>query len=333
MISVIIPVYNVEKYLRECLDSVLRQTCSDFELLLIDDGSRDSSGKICDEYASKDSRISVIHKENGGVSAARNLGLQNAKGEWIAFVDADDVIADTYLEKLYNGIQEGDADVCLCKYNQLRENVITPREEKALVTYVNDKGNDAYFQQFLSHYITVLCKDDASYLAGTVWRMLFRKSSFPHPFPEDISMSEDFIYVMRNFLGVNRINVVDEYLYNYRENNASAMANYRKNFLTNQKAYLRELEDILHSLDMTDKCKTERTLATQRALSCAFLFGNEIRFRKQVKSFKDNIRQLKKDELYSSLKLINALRIKHKAMRIKYLGVWGLIKLQLYRIL
>ena len=146
-------------------------------------------------------------------------------------------------------------------------------------------------------------------------------------------MSEDFIYVMRNFLGVNRINVVDAYLYNYRENNASAMANYRKNFLTNQKAYLQELEEILISLNLTDKGKMERILSTQSALSCAFLFGNEIRFRKQVESFKDNIEQLKKDELYAGLTLPNAFRIRHKAMRIKYLGVWGLIKLKMYQFL
>jgi glycosyltransferase involved in cell wall biosynthesis len=85
-------VYNVEKYLHRCLDSILAQTFTDFELLLIDDGSSDSSGKICDEYAAKDSRFQVFHKENGGVSSARNMGLDNAKGEWVAFVDADDTI-------------------------------------------------------------------------------------------------------------------------------------------------------------------------------------------------------------------------------------------------
>lgn len=96
-ISVIVPVYNTEKYLNRCIDSILAQTFTDFELLLIDDGSKDNSGTICDEYAAKDSRVRVFHKENGGVSSARKLGLDNAQGEWITFVDSDDRIDVSYL--------------------------------------------------------------------------------------------------------------------------------------------------------------------------------------------------------------------------------------------
>lgn len=91
-ISIIVPVYNVEKYLRKCIDSILNQTFKDFELILIDDGSTDESGKICDEYNLKDNRIKVIHKENGGLSSARNAGLDIAQGEYIGFVDSDDWI-------------------------------------------------------------------------------------------------------------------------------------------------------------------------------------------------------------------------------------------------
>lgn len=100
-ISIIVPVYNVEKYLRCCIDSILNQSFTDFELLLIDDGSKDRSGAICDEYAAKDSRIRVFHKENGGVSSARNLGLDNAKGEWVAFVDADDSVKEDFFKNLF----------------------------------------------------------------------------------------------------------------------------------------------------------------------------------------------------------------------------------------
>ncbi len=100
-VSVIVPVYKVEKYLPECIESVLAQTFTDFELILVDDGSPDNSGKICDDYAARDSRIRVFHKENGGVSSARNLGLDNARGEWIAFVDSDDwVESDKFSEFL-----------------------------------------------------------------------------------------------------------------------------------------------------------------------------------------------------------------------------------------
>ena len=101
-ISVIVPVYNVEKYLSRCIESILSQTFTDFELLLIDDGSTDRSGEICDEYAKKDTRIRVFHTKNRGVSAARNLGLDNAKGEWISFVDSDDWVEDDYLRTLFH---------------------------------------------------------------------------------------------------------------------------------------------------------------------------------------------------------------------------------------
>ncbi len=101
MISVIVPVYNTEKYLNKCIQSILAQTYTDFELLLIDDGSTDSSGTICDTYAEQDSRVRVFHKENGGVSSARNLGLDNAKGEWVTFCDSDDTIKENYFQELF----------------------------------------------------------------------------------------------------------------------------------------------------------------------------------------------------------------------------------------
>ena len=100
LVSVIVPVYKAEKWLHRCVDSILAQTMEDFELLLIDDGSPDRSGEICDEYAAKDSRVRVFHKENGGVSSARNWGLDNAQGEWISFVDADDWVEVDYLAGL-----------------------------------------------------------------------------------------------------------------------------------------------------------------------------------------------------------------------------------------
>lgn len=110
-ISVIVPVYNAEKYLHRCVDSILAQTYTDFELLLINDGSPDNCGAICDEYAQKDSRVRVFHKENGGVSSARNMGLDNAKGEWVTFVDADDWITSQCIEML---TQRLDADMIKC---------------------------------------------------------------------------------------------------------------------------------------------------------------------------------------------------------------------------
>lgn len=105
-ISIIVPVYKAEKYLHRCVDSILAQTFTDWECILVDDGSPDGSGAICDEYAAKDARIQVIHKENGGVSSARNAGMDNATGEWITFIDSDDYVATDYLDSMMKLILE-----------------------------------------------------------------------------------------------------------------------------------------------------------------------------------------------------------------------------------
>lgn len=113
-ISIIVPVYNVEKYLKKCIDSILTQTFEDFELILVDDGSPDNSGAICDQYAKKDTRVRVIHKENGGLSSARNAGIEVAQGKYLGFVDSDDYIAKDMYELLYNNIIKEDADMSIC---------------------------------------------------------------------------------------------------------------------------------------------------------------------------------------------------------------------------
>ncbi len=126
-ISVIVPVYKVEKYVSKCIDSIMAQTFEDIEIILVDDGSPDNCGKICDAYAEKDSRIRVIHKENGGLSDARNAGIDAARGGYISFVDSDDYIAPDMMEKLYNAINSSDADMSICNY-----------------LYVDENGNEVY---------------------------------------------------------------------------------------------------------------------------------------------------------------------------------------------
>lgn len=116
LISVVVPVYNVEVYLKECLDSICRQTYSNLEILLVDDGSTDSSGKICDEYAKRDFRIRVIHKRNGGLSDARNTATKVARGKYIAYIDSDDYIEISYLEKLARLINKYNAQIAVCRF-------------------------------------------------------------------------------------------------------------------------------------------------------------------------------------------------------------------------
>ncbi len=113
LISVIVPVYNVEDYLQRCIDSILCQTYKKLEIILVDDGSTDNSGKICDDNAKIDSRILVIHKVNGGLSDARNAGIKNSNGKYISFIDSDDYIREDYIQYLYSNLKENDADVSI----------------------------------------------------------------------------------------------------------------------------------------------------------------------------------------------------------------------------
>lgn len=124
LISVIVPVYKVEAYLPACVDSILMQTFTDFELILVDDGSPDTCGAMCDSYAQKDSRVRVIHRENGGLSAARNTGLDAAGGDYVTFIDSDDVVSIRFLEMLYAAARRNGASVSCCKFQSFEGDII-----------------------------------------------------------------------------------------------------------------------------------------------------------------------------------------------------------------
>ncbi len=131
LISIIIPVYNVERYLRECIDSIIAQTYKNLEIILVDDGSSDKSGEICDEYSKKDSRIKVIHKKNGGLSDARNVALDIAKGDYIGFIDSDDYIEKDMFQILYNLAEEYNAEISSISFYKMLENkVISVRNSR-----------------------------------------------------------------------------------------------------------------------------------------------------------------------------------------------------------
>ena len=118
LISVVIPVYNVEKYLQRCVTSVTEQSYSNLEIILVDDGSVDNSGAICDDFAKKDKRIRVIHKENEGLGLTRNVGIKAATGNYICFIDSDDYIAREYIETIYSDLKKSSADVCYCGHTK-----------------------------------------------------------------------------------------------------------------------------------------------------------------------------------------------------------------------
>ncbi|MBR3893359.1 MAG: glycosyltransferase [Alistipes sp.] len=204
-ISIIIPVYNVEKYIRECLDSIICQTFSDFEVLLIDDGSPDKSGDICDEYATKDPRFKVFHKPNGGVSSARNLGLENAQGEWVLFVDADDVIYNDCLEKCYNIATEDNLDLLQFKFD--RE--INKRNPQNNIT--SEVLSSADFLN-IRHNVCAAC----SFIKTSI----IRDNSIR--FNTNIKLAEDQLFILHAIKNSNRIKITNDVLYYYRPNEQSA---------------------------------------------------------------------------------------------------------------
>lgn len=138
IISIIVPIYNVGKYLPTCIESILNQTFKNFELILVNDGSTDNSGVVCDDYAKKDTRIKIIHKSNGGVSSARNAGLYVAKGEYIGFVDPDDYIDKNMYEKLYRLCIDNNSDIAICRFNREINGKIQNKESTEEIIELNN---------------------------------------------------------------------------------------------------------------------------------------------------------------------------------------------------
>lgn len=206
--SIIIPVYNVAPYLRECLDSVLSQTVENLEVLAVDDGSTDGSGKIIDEYAVKDQRITVLHKGNGGVSSARNAGIDLAKGEYLCFVDGDDIVSPTYLQDLYEAMGDADSSMGGFKTFGLPDKpgrIVTPGERKV----------DTLEENLFRFY------DIQNTLAFRyLWNRMFRASIIRNRrirFQEDIYYKEDGLFVIKYLCQSNgMVGVTDSVIYNYR---------------------------------------------------------------------------------------------------------------------
>lgn len=201
-ISIIVPVYNTEKYLHRCIDSILAQTFTNFELLLIDDGSKDNSGKICDEYAAKDSRVRVFHKENGGVSSARNLGLDNVQGEWITFVDSDDWITKDAIEYFQTSHDE---DIIINPYIEFYEGK-SYLKESCPVKISSKQQKNAFLKDYLHTGILT-----------TVCSKIYKRSIIGGSrFNNDIIVGEDTLFFLNIILKTNNIRVLQEPYYFYR---------------------------------------------------------------------------------------------------------------------
>ena len=199
LISVIVPIYNVAPYLEECCEAIANQTYKNIEIILIDDGSTDASGKICDEFAKKDSRARVIHKKNGGLSSSRNVGIDKARGELLSFIDSDDFPRTTMLEKLYECLLRNNADVACCDFSSRKE--IIPREDKEEI--------------FLQGEAISRLLDDYGYKCYA-WNKLYRKSLFNNiKYPEG-EFFEDIKTTFNIFSNAKKICYLQNDLYYYR---------------------------------------------------------------------------------------------------------------------
>lgn len=226
-ISVIVPVYQAEALLPACLDSVLQQSFSDWELLLIDDGSRDASPAICDRYAEGDPRIRVFHKENGGVSEARNLGLKNAVGEYIAFLDADDRFEPQTLAVLLELCEKNGADTAGCAHwNLLPDGTKTPEQLLPAGVYDREAMRERIVCPLLGDRLRI------PVFNGFIWRYLFSASVLRQAgITFEGAYLEDDIFLMEYFSNANRLAVTEEPLYYYYFNPNSATRRYMKDFL------------------------------------------------------------------------------------------------------
>ena len=215
-VSVVVPVYNVEKYLRECLDSIVNQTLKDIEIILVDDGSPDNCPQICDEYAAKDARIKVIHKPNGGYGSAVNRGIEEAIGEYIGIVESDDWIEPDMYEKLYNNAKESNSDVCICDFYHARNSGNTIHE------YITKKNIG------LNECFNLLSKPEIMYQPAYPWNKLYKKEFLDTnqiKMFEDKRMYQDITWNSEILSKCKLFSYINEPLYYYRYDSVNSSTN------------------------------------------------------------------------------------------------------------
>ncbi|MBR3027397.1 MAG: glycosyltransferase [Bacteroidales bacterium] len=239
--SIIVPVYNAQRYLHDCLESIKSQTCQDFEVITVDDGSTDGTIHILDIIKSEDNRFQIFHQEHRGVSSARNVGINKAAGDFICFVDADDQIAPTYLSDLYQAIGEADSSMCGFKKTDLLSH-----EDCEIVP----QNKIETLEENLAEFYNAGPTDWQRYL----WNRMFKKSVIDQHnlrFIEDIYYKEDGLFVVQYLCASNGlVGCVDKVLYYYRRNSTGAMSktwhSFDKKIITNLTAHKLIINEIRH---------------------------------------------------------------------------------------
>lgn len=228
MISIIVPVYKVEKYIKQCVDSIINQTYKDIEIILVDDGSPDNCSKICDDYAKADSRVKVIHQDNEGIVSARKTGLKNAEGDYIGFVDSDDWIEPDMYEHFAKAIEQYHPDMALCEF------YFSYPDEEGLSSQQLSRPFFSRKDMEREIYPSMLFKD-RFYSFGVnpcCWSKVFKKELLEnnlYKLPSEIKIGEDAAFVYPCLLEADNVAYVDRFLYHYRINNASMTKAYDNN--------------------------------------------------------------------------------------------------------
>lgn len=292
LISVIVPVYNVEKYIHKCLDSIVNQTYKDLEIILIDDGSTDNSGKICDNYAGSDKRIRVIHKKNGGLSDARNVGLDLCQGEYIGFVDSDDWVAPDMFEVLALFAKNEDLDVAMCGITDVWPNreVKTPLFKPVILTDIDDIISEILVNQHGGTAIPVWCR---IYKAELFKNLKFEKGRF----------YEDGFYLLKWIERTRRFGRISDskYFYNHREGSITNIPGHSKQIDDFQKAYEDNYYYIKQHFPNSLKAAEYRLFFTYRAILNLVGSFDSFYINNIAKKFKKNMSQIWKNP-YINLK-------------------------------
>ncbi|MBE5821327.1 MAG: glycosyltransferase [Clostridiales bacterium] len=315
LITVIVPVYNVEKYIRNCIESIINQTYSNLEIILVDDGSLDSSPQIIDEYAKKDKRIRVIHKENGGVSSARNAGLKIASGEYITFVDSDDTINSKIYEILYNLIKKYDTEITMCEAIKVYED----EEGKIIIPELEE--NDIQEKVLNSGEAIKLMIMDGN-IGNFACTKLFKKELFNNITFPDGKVYEDAGTTYKVVHNANKIVYTNLKLYNYFYGRIGSITSTftEKKILDSLEAYF---EQYLFILNNYPEIKQYANITWVRMYTSAMekicmnnyidLWDREDVIEK-YEYFKKAIDEIDKEILYNNLeqyRLISAVILRH----------------------
>ncbi|MCM1368565.1 MAG: glycosyltransferase [Roseburia sp.] len=310
MISVIVPVYNAEKYLECCINSILAQTYKDFELILVDDGSTDTSLKICEDYAQKYSNVFAIHKDNGGAVAACNAGLEAAKGDHICFIDSDDFISPDYLQCLYGSLEPDIDMVCM--------NCVRYIDDGKQYNYKINHWTSGVHVLDDEFYSEFLCWDAKS-IANSRWGKLIKAEivkKYAQYCSEEVTCGEDQQLIVGVLLGCSKVKVVDEYKYFYRCNPDSIMNSYKKDLWNRYRILVKtiaQIPEMQRVSNLEEQLNGKLLLSVCACIKNEFYYGHGLS-KKQFSEFYDVAVDL---NLFERSKISNIGRL-HSKM-IKYL--------------